>query len=611
MESFNPNPSTIVINSDAYRLVRNEDGQLFTHEYAEEPPWAEGTPALVSDPAYTWHLGGLKSRQGIPGSSEYGVNTDCRWPFQILPGPLVQVHTLTSSPNPPRVAIAGNIGGTNYVWAFSDTYGWRIDASGTVVLSLSTFDSQVANAVEWNSQILVTRNNRNVWQMTAIVGGGPDTWGNGADTVVARFLAKGFNRLFKISDAAAGYQALKNLGLGLDPTAEANWADEVLIPGRFVDLETCLIGYDRTVIINAGGSEGMFAVGEEGFGIPLARKLVPTSHPKFIEPYIYIPHQNGVARYLPGSVESIGIETEVMNDSPIKGEINGITSDGVWLYMGIWDGTNTNVLVGRERRGSEPGFGPIIWDTLFQIGYNLNFMEALWIDADKTWIVFNHANNLGYVVVPHSAGAPMINDSDYRFALSGTRFTVKYNFDDRGEKDFPKFSIKGSGLSAAVKWAIAYSIDGGAFQTTDINGTTMEITGNTLTTFFLPTTAHGVEIQFRFTYTSNTSTSAGRITYFEPFAIPRSRRVPLVGCLFILESGMRHEDRIDERTALEAFQDLQTLLENATAISATGPWSTSASNAFLRSLKIVKTDQIGQGEQRFTVQAILQLREAA
>lgn len=601
MESFKPNPSTVLIDGDAYRLVRNDEGQLYTQEYAEEPPYSEGTPALVSDPAYTWHLGGLKSRQGIPGTSEYGVNTDCRWPFQILPGPKINTFTLPDSAQAPSVAWFG----ANHIWIASAARLYRIQFQSLAITQSSTgLGTNVNHGIEWANVQYVALTNDNVYSNS----GGTDTWAD-AGTLTATRFAKGFNKLFKAVDNADETLTLKNILQGVaNPETEANWGDNVLMPGQVDDL----VPYDRTVIVNGGRFAGIMGVGEEGFGIPLAKRLLPSAAGaiKFIEPYLYIPHYAGLARFLPGSVEGVGLENEIMNDSAVRGQVQGVASDGNWIYIAVYNGTDTHVLAGRERRGSEPGFGPMVWDTLFTLtGQSINFFEVF-PSVNKQHLVFNYGVNAGYVILPQTGGAPEVNDSAYRFATSGTRFTYEYNFDDRGEKDFPKVSLQGSGLDSTTYWELAYSIDGAAYVTTDINGNNMRLNSNSLTTFFLATTAHGRKIKYRFTYTGASDQAAGRITYFEPFAIPRSRRVPLVGCLFLLESGIRHEDRLDERTALEQYNDLQTLLESATAVSAIGPWSSSASNIFIRSLKIVKTDQMGEGEQRFTVQAIFQLREA-
>ena len=68
-----------------YLLAETDEQQAWQEQYLHEPPWAEGLPPMLSSPQETWHLGGLKSKEGVPGTSEYGQNTDTRFPFRLLP----------------------------------------------------------------------------------------------------------------------------------------------------------------------------------------------------------------------------------------------------------------------------------------------------------------------------------------------------------------------------------------------------------------------------------------------------------------------------------------------------------------------------------------------
>ncbi|KKK75134.1 hypothetical protein LCGC14_2876770, partial [marine sediment metagenome] len=72
---------TVRIGTESYKLAETDDQQAWQEQYLHEPPWSEGLPPMLSEPSETWHLGGLKSKEGIPGTSEYGQNTDTRFPF--------------------------------------------------------------------------------------------------------------------------------------------------------------------------------------------------------------------------------------------------------------------------------------------------------------------------------------------------------------------------------------------------------------------------------------------------------------------------------------------------------------------------------------------------
>src|SRR3990172_6487765 len=79
-------------------------------------------------------------------------------------------------------------------------------------------------------------------------------------------LAAGINRLFKVNKEGT----LKNISTGLDPQLETNWADTVQCGDKFT-LPTGLVAYDRTAFV--GKPEGMYGVDEDGFGVPLIKRV--------------------------------------------------------------------------------------------------------------------------------------------------------------------------------------------------------------------------------------------------------------------------------------------------------------------------------------------------
>lgn len=593
----------IRLNSETYRHVQIQGQLAWTREYVNEPPWAEVSPPLVSDPQFTWDQGGFKSRQGLVGTSEYGTNTDSRFPFRLLPGPLVTVVTLTSSPTQPT-SIFEALG---YIWVVAGRYVYRIDPATDGVVNSKDLGATVVGimGLRWETNIgLVTTDeaSNSLYKVTAI--GTPDTWTQ-TTTVSAYRLAMGINRLFKVSKTGA----LKNILTSLDPMTEANWADSVQMGDTF-SVPTSISAYERTVLV--GKPEGLFAVGEEGFGIPVIRRMPYDANNCYgtivHEPWVYIPHSRGLYRFQPGLVESCGLEKEIMNESAVKGQIYAMASDGDYLYAFADVGNDCYLLTARERRGGEGGFGPLVWDTLAQ--WTAAHAKAAYVSNLTTparlW--FSHGNNVAYVKLQPNGGVPNVDDG-YRFALSGTRFSPRYKFDDWAAKDFPKIVVVGKNLTAARYWQVAYSLDGAAYQTTDVDVADMKISADGRKTFFLPTTATGREIQYRFTVTSNDSTVAPpELSYFEPFATPRPRTVPIVSFHLQLEAGTRHGPNREIRTATKQFNDLQTLLEQVAAISTTGPWGDS-SNAWIRGLELVESRQSERQEVSLIVKVTLQLRE--
>lgn len=603
---------TAIIDGKQYRIVRDPEDrkqQAYRQDFADEPPWESGLPSMVSDPQYTWHAGGFKSRQGVAGTSEYGHNTDARWLGRLLPGPKINDVVLTSATvSPVRLFEANGL-----VYAISGTRVYRITNATPPVVTLSkTFTKPIRMGISWESdeavvtedEIADSTSNASIWSNTT---GAPDTWTEAA-TAKGFLLAKSMNRFFKIGHLSN----LKNLSTGLALGTETNWADEVQIGKKVIsDPPQALVSYERTVFTLK--MDGLYGVGEDptGFGVPISRKYTHVLTGKgmvVIDPYIFIPHDKGLYRFQPGVIEDCGIEEELLNQSPVTGMMTGLAASGKWIYAAMAIDGGVHVLVGREAKGDEPGFGPLIWDTLMFINAHTVAPDSvlvtggakprLWFATDTTL----HFVDLG------SVGGPDILSSDYRFTTtSGDRYTPRYRFDDWNTKTFPQFRIAGRNLSAAKKWAIAYRIDGGAWLTTDLAGAAMEIIADGIYTFQLPTTASGREIQYRFTFTNDSETVPPEINYWEPFAIPQSKKIPLMSVFLALEPGLRHERSVETREVTSQLNDLIALVENSASIVTTGPWGKDV-NCLARKLRIVETRQSGVAEPQFIVELLLQQR---
>lgn len=597
------------IDGKWYRLFRQEIQEALKTEFQSEPPWTTGYssqmhPVLVSEPTFTWHSGGFKSRQGIPGTSESGQNSDSSRPFALGPAALTTVLSLASATVAPTSIFAA----LGYIFVCVGRYVYRVNPADDVVTLSKDFGAgKVAvMGLRWESDyglVCTADDTQSLWKVTAI--GTPDTWTQSADVVAYR-LAAGINRLYKVSKVGV----LKQLASGQDPMTEANWGDDVQV-GDTYTAPTGMVSYERTVFV--AKQDGIYGVGEEGFGVPFVRRVDQSTNTgkgmTVIDPWVYIPHAQGLYRFQPGTVQSVGLEREIMNESGILGTIVNIQCHGQTIYAWLWTGTAVYVLKGREKNDNESGFGPLVWDTFLYYSSTLS-PDASYVSnlTDPMRIWFSYGDDIAYIKEPHAN--PVQDHADYRFALSAIRYTYKYRFDDWGDKDFQKFRILGSGLSATVKWAVAYSINGGAWQTTDINGATMELTTDTMHEFILPTTATGREIQYRFTYTSNSTTTNGKLVYFEPFAVIRPRQVEVFTVQLQLETNIQHDHARDNRTALDQYLDLKGLLTQAASVLTTGYWGDDIS-LFLKNLSVSQVIQTANNEPGFIVNCIFQKRNAS
>lgn len=603
-------PSTVLIDNKSYRLGRDDTGtvQTFSQQFANEPPWAGGVPELLNDPIFTWHQGGFKSFQGIQGTREYGKNTDGRFLGRLLPGPEINTINLSGAGNTEKpTSIFEALG---YIFICCGRRVFRVHPTTlAVTLSRDFGAGQVVRmGVRWENDFgLVTTDatTQSLWKVTVI--GSPDTWTQTADVKAYR-LATGINRLFKID-----YQGvLKNIPTGLDPMVEANWGDNVQV-GEISTRPTSLIAYERTVFV--GKPEGVFGVGEEGFGVPIIKRINRTDNTAkgmaVIDPHIFIPHSHGLYRFTPGIVEAVGLEQEIMNRSPVQGPFHCIASEGEWIHGFLQVGSDIYSLVGRERKSGEPGLGAIIWDTLMFFTPATNHpTESIWFSTITTshTIWFTNGLQVSYIVVPSTGGSPEINDAAYRFAVAGESYTVRYRFNDWNPKAFPKVKAAGRNLSATKYWEISYSLDGAAFSNLDLSGNPMRVNAAGMMEFILPNSVVGREIQYKLAFVSDSNTIPPELEYFEPFALPQPKKVPMWSMLIELQEGLVYDDGIETRTAIEMFNDLELLVESANIILASGPWG-EARRCIVRSLQIVETKQTEHSEPRFLVELVLQARD--
>lgn len=589
VDRFEP-AGEIILDGKTYRMVRippaaaDQLGQFdYSVNFSDEPPYVQGAPAILSDPQFTWHLGDFKSRQGIQGSSEYGQNVDKRWAFRMLPAPLRHDLTLSGSydffgPNPvvedgPILCIFEAFG---FIFATSAKNIWRINPSTDEVILSATYtlgggeafnDQAGVMGLVWEGKAYFTQSSDNTVNFISLqesdlsaVTGTPDVYNHSPDVDAMR-LAVGINRLFKISRTGV----LRDIVTGLDPIEEDNWADSVQIgdPGT---MPTALLSYQRTVL--AGKPEGFFGVGDDGFGMSLIQRMPKETNNVFgaasFDPWTLVPYVRGLYWYQPGIVQAIGLEVELLNQSPIHGRWTGFATDGQWIYGLMTVGSNTYVLAGRERIGNEAGFGKIVWSCwLYFTGLSSAIFQSALTTTPRLW--FGKGTNLSYVELSEAPGS-------VEYALSGSQYLTKEKFDDWNPKDFPYVDVVGTNLSSTKYWVINYSIDGGAFSDQDINSSQMKLDSNGKTRFFLPKTAVGQEIQIRLDYTSNSSSSPPEINYVEVFAVPQSKKIQAATFALGLETGIRTVIGSDRRSSQEQLNDLITLVNSPDSVKGTGPW---------------------------------------
>lgn len=602
LESLNQ-VQTIQIGTEFYRLVEvvGEQPRLAWEEtFEDENAFQGGTPNILSDPSETWHMGGFKSREGIPGTSESGMSTDARWPNRLLPAPEFNTITLTNSETTPT--------------GFFEAFGWLFVIAGIRIFRINPADDSVVlskqhppsyfvnEGVGWDSQAIVALAN-DVQKLTAL--GSPDSWDTGVTGSVACRLAVGFDRLFKVDM----YGVLKNLLSGGDPVEEAEWADEVQCGNSDMgNPPNSLVAYERTALV--GKPEGLFGVGEEGKGIPLIRRMAPhednCKNMYVLEPHVLVPHGRGTFRYMPGFVESVGMEREVLNESTTRGELVVFTSDGQWVYaVLVRDATFNYLVVGRDRRGEEPSLGPIIWDTMNFLQYQARALHVsrLW-DPPRLWAGSGY--DAVYSILPAAGGIPDPSGT-YRLVTSGDRYTYWYHFGDWKDKDFLKVDAVGKDCDDTTYWKISYKVDGAAWASDDVDGVEMRVDEDKLHTFILPSTAKGRRVQFKLSYVGAANTNMGQLIHFRPYAVPHSLKLRHYTLTLHLAGEARHDGGVEQRNSLDQLNDLNALAEDSTAVDFKGPWGDIKVHP--KRLRTLEVRQEGHELPRFLVEFVAQKRE--
>lgn len=601
MESKLTVVGTVELDSKSYQLVRTKEskGRSWNEEFQNEPPWDQAQPNLIHEPMFTWHLGGFKSRQGIQGTSEYGKNSDARFPFRLLPSPLINSVTLTGSTVVPTDIFESE----GYIWVLAGRYVFRVDPTDNSVVVSKDFGAGVAGVMGlvWEADYALVTTNEATNSIWKVVAGTPDTWTQqSTGTYYPYLMAPGLDRLFVVNKAGQ----MKNISTGLDPLDGGNYADSVQC-GRTYTAPNGLVAFDRTAFV--GKPEGLFGVDQTGRGIPLLRRMAYHANNTLgmlnFEPYVLVPHINGIDRFIPGNSESVGLEKEIMNESPIKvttAPVKSLATDGYWTYASTPVGSDNYILVSRERRSGEPSFGSLIWDTWLHFT-NASICSALHVSATaspmRLW--FGYGLNLAYVKLDQS-----------EFSASASRFTARLNFDDWGTKDFPQVVAVGRNLDATTYWDVYFSVDGAAYSNLDIDGNPMRVNSAAKFTFYLPTSASGREIQYRLDYVSDDPSQLGELVYFDAYAIPRPKQVRLPTFQLLLATGIRHGDQIEHRSVTDQLNDLIDLRKSGAAISTTGPWG-DALKVHVVNMQVVEAFQQGSGDPELLVQVSLQVREVA
>ncbi|KKM07185.1 hypothetical protein LCGC14_1736480 [marine sediment metagenome] len=153
-------------------------------------------------------------------------------------------------------------------------------------------------------------------------------------------------------------------------------------------------------------------------------------------------------------------------------------------------------------------------------------------------------------------------------------------------------------------------MDGGAYSALDIDGNTMRVNADGLHTFYLPLTAIGREVQFRLDFVGDSNTAPPELSYFEPFAVPQSKKIPINVIQLHLSRDSKYDVGQEARSAAEQLSDLHTLDETSSPLKASGPWGEDK-DMWVKSLRLISVLQEPDLEAEYLVEVSLQERKAS
>lgn len=277
------------------------------------------------------------------------------------------------------------------------------------------------NAAKWQAKHYVALEASQVFQqLTTINATPPDTWTAGPTAKEATRLLTGADRLWRGKSTAS---AAIVSGCAADPMTAGNWsADEsvgepsVPITGLatlgtmlLVAKEDGLYGVDAETetLVNLLPDLAGFRKTDNGWAVITWQGAT------------HLPHVKGFFRYRPGFVQSVGLENLPLNRSPITGPITAAKAVGAELWLAVWNGTDTYLLVGKPV-GDSLAFHPRA--KLAGVQCYAMHLSTLWANPR---LFVGYGTNIAYIEL--GEGVPEQRAAEYRFAKSGSIYWGKHD----------------------------------------------------------------------------------------------------------------------------------------------------------------------------------------
>lgn len=440
----------IELNGYPYAVVRDKGVPAWVVTRSPEIAGQTGGPQDVERAYRSCHSGFGWSQYVAPNTYHYctsgagGIGVwgglDERFPNQGIMGPLV-VTLITPAMNA-TVGVTDIFEFGNYLYCLSGRFIGQIDTTASpegvwAKFTLGDSATLLTEAELFDDYVVIANST------------GDDLYTFDGSTFTARTAAPKGSYLAKWEadpdfSLATSYSALSTtclawLAQNSNPATAANWAGFSTNNYPVGDASgsiTGLVAVDRTIFI--ARTDGLYYLDGATGRAPRLIEAIPINANNGVNTIadslgrIWYPAKSGLYRYDPNS----GIIDEVTpgrgqpDRSGIRGLVSALAHFRSWTYASVYDGTDSYIMVGRERENGEPGFGPMIWHgAIAKIsGTKVTSMHLSSLtDPPRLWMGLL-SGNVAYFRLPSNGDNPLL-DSNYRYTDTGS---IYYPSDDYG-----------------------------------------------------------------------------------------------------------------------------------------------------------------------------------
>ena len=424
-----------------------------------------------------------------PLTVDYAQNVDTRFGVACL-GPLTNTVTLTAAGGTGTTAIGFAMSGTmnatlfGYVirgtkWAKVQISNMTLisDGTETALAEAATSIVYTKNAAGTPVQVIAIGMDNTAYRcITAVGAGTTDTHSANNESIINRIMALAtpsgtYQRMVGLGRSGAANTGMNTVRYNiLSTTVDADasaWGTTATISGK--DITFTGFGLDENFWI-LGTDEGPFYLDSEfatfrelmpeigrnasncvgmgrwsylGLLIPLLRGLRP---------------QKGLQSY-----GAVGPERYANNTSPVQGRVQGVTGDEQWAYLPVYNiVTGDTYLCAVRPRQPEDwhnnllSYYPIAWYQTTVVGFIEDIDTANGTRTSPT-TVLGLGTDMGYIT--RGAIPREIDDTNYRFAASGTEFLTETRRDLDVVKDVQLVTLTTTGCSATQTVTVKLQVE--------------------------------------------------------------------------------------------------------------------------------------------------------